>query len=1060
MSDSTKNIIKAPPFAAVFRKWWVDNREWASEWYRAYFHTIFVTIMLVVNLFFAYSAGIIYLSRWKHAQGSAEVVLSFIFDRPPAALSNVMNFFFIPFDTWHWGWMILVFNLPLLNWFYSTITQPIKKGFKTIISWTSERGRIWACILSAIPFIAIYCALIAWYVDVYLFDTFASINSDKSHLVVKSMASFGYILMALPVFISVVGTYLVMKQFYVFEDLQQQFMTWEFPLLSRQSFSLKNDRCDVIVGWEKKTKKPIVLSEGSRFLHELIAGSTGTGKTSTTILMRITQDLIRIARGHKVSVVALEPKGDMVRDVLKIAKKLGVPEEKIKVVDPTDLAHSIKFNPFIGPMEAAAEAFRGVLNALTGDQDEFFKGQQEETASLYTLLGKLRYGNLFNIHHIQRMYSDPRYLATITEEVRLQIEKGKKKPDLTDEEKVAYERYERIVSYFEDEVLEYKTWKNKEGEILPVTYSENHRYAGQQIVENKKDKFVSGAKKYLNDLSMNQMLSSLMVANDGDAVLDIDKFLEEGGILLVNSALGELEELSILLGQFFIRQFQSSVFRRPPEGGMKRIEDGSIMVDDNDNPILHERIPTFFYIDEFPLYVNESFERMLTLGRSYKVGSLIAIQSLGQLQKVIPGYDQVILGNARNKTVFGGGQFADNEAFSNQFGEEYQIEESLNESSTPVTMPGQRWDYRYNTQRKLMARFSPTDIMELKFKHFICQFVSPEGSIQPPVEGIGKFVNETKFLKKFVDIGKIELETKNYKPLNIGAHLRFYQSLIVSSFSKSGEEEAAAGVSDEANQESAQVEGTTGQEQETQFRAKKKTNVSENTSVGASPSHSTKSIDVNDDDATEVGNTSEEHNNPDQGSANVENSTDGQENQEEKTPPENNPPQGSAGEGSEATEYVVMVVEDVEPPALAEQNEMPSAIADLANTDDDDEEGETLSSSFTPKSKSAGQQTPEQASPITASSNTDAQVSTLDAGLEKNIEELLNKVQEHSLEKSSQGDQQRTAEVQEEQVEQGFDWTTDDIPDPIEEEVKQSFSQKTRAQQKVQLITGEEEDDL
>ncbi|MFC5449128.1 type IV secretory system conjugative DNA transfer family protein [Paenibacillus aestuarii] len=1062
MSDSAKNIIKAPPVASAFRKWQVDTRERLSEWYRAYFHTVLVTIMIVVNSLFGYSAFIIYLSRWKHAQGSAEVVLTFIFDRPPHSFTKLMNFFFIPFDTWHWAWMIFVFNLPLINWFYSTVTQPIKNGYKTIISWTSERGRIWACILSAIPFVMIYCALIAWYVDVYMFDFFASISSDKPSLVVKSMASFGYLLMALPVFLSVIGSYLVLKQFYVFEDLQKQFFTWEFPLLARQSFSLKNDRCDVIVGWEKKSKKPIVLNENSRFLHELICGATGTGKTSTTILMRITQDLIRIARGQKVSIVALEPKGDMVRDVLKIAKELGIPDEKIKVVDPTDIAKSIKFNPFVGPMEAAAESFRGTLNSLTGDQDEFFKGQQEETATLYTLLGKLRYGNLFNIHHMQRMYSDPRYLANIVEEVRIQIEKGSNKPSLSDEERVAYERYERIVSYFEDEVLEYKTWKNKENQTLPVTFPDNHRYAGQQVVESKKDKYVAGAKKYLNDLSMNQMLSELMVAKDGDNMLDLDAFLEDGGILLVNTALGELEELSILLGQFFIRQFQGSVFRRPPAGEAKLNPDGSIKVDSDENPILHERIPTFFTIDEFPLYINESFERMLTLGRSYKVGTLIAIQSLGQLQKVIPGYDRVILGNARNKTVFGGGEFTDNEAFSNQFGEEYQIEESLNESTTPVSMPNQSWGYRYNTQRTLTARFSPTDILELKFKHFICQFVSEEGSIQPPIEGIGKFVNETKFLKKFLDIGRIVLETKDYKALNLGAHLRFYNTLIRQSFSKGTQEVAAT--SEESNQTNNQDNSSTSIdqeiEQETKFQEKL---IMIDLNNGASTTEILKDSEAG---KIETANQSDSH------------------------------------QYSGASEYTEEVVCDYESQGDLQQDQshqingyeedrhenhledasssstvwtdlsgVPPELASLAAVDEDDEE---MTVSFQPKT-AAIQEEPSRPVSVTGDNTTPLQVLTLDPGMEEQVEALLQKVQEgFTLEKSVQSGLQNS-QYHHEQVQENSssqvvnkaeakdEWTINDIPDLIEETGKNQTTtqtQRAHAQKKVKPIMEEEEDDL
>ncbi|KIV58933.1 hypothetical protein AM501_23975 [Aneurinibacillus migulanus] len=766
MSKQVEKANYTPDIRNYLRKYWIDHRERISEWYRMKFHTIAVTILMFLNLLLAYSGLIIYLSHLKHAMGEPEIALYFLFNTPPPVLVFIMDMFFIPLDKMGYGWMLLALNLALFNWLYSTITQPIKRGYKTIINWRSSKGRVWALILSAIPFMIHYSAIICYYVDSNIFDFFAAIRSPKPYLMVNSMESFGYILMFLPVFLCIVSIYAIGKQFYINEDLQNQFYTWEFPLLSRQSFSLKDNSCDVIIGWVKKTGKPIIIKETIRYLHELIVGTTGSGKTSTTILIRIVQDLIRIARGKKMGIVLLEPKGDAVRDVIKLATALGIPKKKIKVIDPTNLS-SVKFNPFYGPMESASETFKGTLNALAGDQDVFFKGQQEETAGFYTLLGKLRYAEHFNISHIQQMYTDPRYLANITEEVRRKIDEQLQLKSLTDAERRAMMRYDGIVRYFEDEILDYKTFR-KQDEVYKLTYPEGHRYAGLQVVENKKDKFVTGGKKYLNEIALNELLSHLFIPKDGDEVIDLDKFLDEGGILLVNTALGELDELSLMFGQFFIRQFQSAVFRRPPEE------------DEEGNPTGYKRIPNFFYIDEFPLYINEAFVRFLTLGRSFKNGVLIALQSLGQLDNVQPGYDKIIKNSARNRTAFGGGTYEDNEWFSKQFGEENEVEESLNESTTPVTVESQSWGYRHNTQRSLKARFTPTEIMELPFKHFICQLVDEDNNVLKPILSYGKFVSETKFIKKFLNVAELKLQSEKERPLDITSHLQHYSYLLSS----------------------------------------------------------------------------------------------------------------------------------------------------------------------------------------------------------------------------------------------------------------------------------------
>ncbi|WP_047153697.1 type IV secretory system conjugative DNA transfer family protein [Aneurinibacillus tyrosinisolvens] len=756
---------------AQYRTWRIQKREKWLEWYRLYFHTVASLVCVFLSFLLGYSGLMIYLSHLNHSDGSAISALSLFMNHPPFWLTALLGAFVIPIDRLDSSWAFFFITLiPVFTWCYTTITQPITKGYKTIISWKSLKGRNIALAICSLSFMCMYCGFIGWYIDTNMFDFFASIHTPQPFLVVSSMESFGYILLYSPVFLCLYGIYMTGKEFYQNEDLRKQYETWEFSPLARQSFNLTDGKCDVIVGWDKKNKKPIVIKETNRMLHELICGATGSGKSSTAILIRIVQDLIRIARGQKMGVVILEPKGDLVSDVLKLAKKLGIPDSKIKVVDPINLAKSVKFNPLSGPdMSKVAETFKGTLNALAGDQDAFFKGQQEEIAGFYVLLGKIFFNDNgrdnLDIRHLQQMFTDPAFLAQIVERLRTRIDDEMSNPATTKERQFQLATEDGVVRYFEDQVLSYKTFR-RDGVEQPLMYPAGHRYAGRQQVESKKDAYITGGKKYLNELAMNQLLSQLFIPEEGEETLDLDKFLEEGGILLVNTALGTLDEMSLLFGQFFIRQFQSAVFRRPPEE------------DENGKPTGYKRIPIFFTIDEFPLYINEAFERMLTLGRSYRVGTLIALQSLGQLDSVRPGYDKVIKSNARNKTVFGGGEKDDNQWFSEQFGEEYQIEESLNESTTPVTVENQTWGFRHNTQRSLVARFSPTYIMELPFKNFIIQLIDENNSIQPPVHAVGKFVSETKYISKFVDVGKGELSSESDKPFSVGSHLNYYKQAI------------------------------------------------------------------------------------------------------------------------------------------------------------------------------------------------------------------------------------------------------------------------------------------
>ncbi|PJO44912.1 type IV secretory system conjugative DNA transfer family protein [Lysinibacillus xylanilyticus] len=658
-----------------------------------------------------------------------------------------------------WWLFIPLWALPYFTWHYSTITIPQKKGPVILKDWSkTKKGRWKAAIFNLAPLhVLSWCAFAKYIVDYFLgyLTSVKLVEPYKGIVMTDNLNSFILILFVVPIIFSALAIFLQSRDYMINKDLlKTHFMTWEAPYIRKYAHEYKLDSCDVIVGFDIETKKPIIIKENERFLHEAIIGATGSGKTSTTLLLRIAQDILKIATGQRdMGLIFLEPKGDGVNDVLTICKKLGVPDEKIKVIDPTK-SWSMKYNPFGGTRESAASGFQGTLNALTGDQDEFFKGQQNEAASTYTLLAKIRFGPATNILHIQQMFTDPRYLADIVEFVRKTIDSKREDPSLTSTMRAELNSFEQVVAYFENEVLDYKTFRDKE-EIKQVLYPPGHKYGGRPLVENKKDKFVTGAKKYLNEIALNSMLKSLFVCNDGEEAFDADKFLKEGGVVLVNTALGDLDELSLLFGQFFIRQFQSAVFRRAQECKETGIE----------------RIPIMFYVDEFPLFANEAFERFLTLGRSYKVGAVIAMQSIAQLDAVGLSYRKSVMGNASHKTVFGRGPVEDNEYFSKEFGEELKVVESMNESGSPMTSEKQTWGYRINTQKELKPRFSPTDIRELPFKEMIVQVVNERNSIGIPKHAVGQFVHESAFINRFMDLAANEIKSTEEKEFNVTDHV-------------------------------------------------------------------------------------------------------------------------------------------------------------------------------------------------------------------------------------------------------------------------------------------------
>ena len=106
--------------------------------------------------------------------------------------------------------------------------------------------------------------------------------------------------------------------------------------------------------------KAVRLSDADSLRHLLITGPTGTGK-STLISRLVLQD---IAAGH--SVVLLDPKGDLVDDVL--ARYPGRRLDELVVIDPRDSA-PVGVNPLYRPAQPAlvADQLLGIFTQLFKD---------------------------------------------------------------------------------------------------------------------------------------------------------------------------------------------------------------------------------------------------------------------------------------------------------------------------------------------------------------------------------------------------------------------------------------------------------------------------------------------------------------------------------------------------------------------------------------------------------------------------------------------------------------------------------------------------------------------
>lgn len=406
-----------------------------------------------------------------------------------------------------------------------------------------------------------------------------------------------------------------------------------------------------------------VIPLRDRYLHTFVIGATGTGKTSCALKPMIWQDLQNIKKGYRLGITVVDPKGDLARDVAGMCSALGIPSIFIDPLNPA----SPGFNPLVGEIETVRIIMQTVLRSLFGRQEAFFRYTQEETLT-------------HTIYVLKQLRGDDITITDMLEFLR--------KPSLM---QAAVEELER-----------------RDG---PSEHTEYFRY--DVLSENLKEKmnqFTLGLRLQLGQITGNPLVNRILSTRKS---VDLDRHLAEGGVLIVNTALGELGILGDVFGQFFIMHLQQAIFHRPGN------ED--------------TRIPHFLYIDEFSRYVNQYFEPMLSMGRSYRCGAVLALQSTFQMKlEGDPEFRRKVLSNCRNKIVFNLEEYEDAKYFANEFGSQETVEKDKTYSRDQTFLFPMRWSSMRET-RKEKERFPYTKLMELRKFHAVIRTIVDDQPQQPVI---------------------------------------------------------------------------------------------------------------------------------------------------------------------------------------------------------------------------------------------------------------------------------------------------------------------------------------
>ncbi|MFI3211378.1 MAG: type IV secretory system conjugative DNA transfer family protein, partial [Peptostreptococcaceae bacterium] len=165
--------------------------------------------------------------------------------------------------------------------------------------------------------------------------------------------------------------------------------------------SIENDEeiqpGDAVLGYAidedgKSTKKPVILPLKDRFLHMLILGPTGCGKTSQSVIPMINRDM----QNPNMGITVLEPKGDLAEKIFAMAKHYN---REVLYFNPT-LPDCPYFNPLYGKESDVVENMATTFNMLNPDSPQFFKDMSEGLIRRSIKILKRVYGNDATLLHL------------------------------------------------------------------------------------------------------------------------------------------------------------------------------------------------------------------------------------------------------------------------------------------------------------------------------------------------------------------------------------------------------------------------------------------------------------------------------------------------------------------------------------------------------------------------------------------------------------------------------------------------------------------------------------
>lgn len=474
-----------------------------------------------------------------------------------------------------------------------------------------------------------------------------------------------------------------------------------------------------------------ILPAKDRFLHMLILGPTGCGKTSQSLIPMVLQDV----QNPEWGITVLEPKGDFAIKAYMMAKEFG---RDAIYFDPS-YKNCAKFNPLAGREIDVVENIATTFKMLNPDSPQFFLDLNEQLVRNAVKVLKRLDAN----EGVEGKY------ATLIRLSQLLQNSGGQGRDLVN-------AFSKVTAATDSEA--------KENADIASWFLNDYFPERSKVYEN-----TSGVRSQVSKLVSNEYLREILNPDFDKGEhneVDFDTHLANGGVMCISTAQGTLRDLSKYLGYFIILSLQSSVFRRPGNENTRR--------------------PHTLYIDEFQTYSTPGFADMLTQGRSYRVSSVLATQARAQMAmgggKDGKNFVELVSANARNVILYPGINKDDAKYYSDQFGEYEKVEEQVGISRkkfslitgglTPLGHPTET----IREQKKMTANYTTTDLIygQSQGSSFgeITYTIIKNNSLQPAKVGLITYIPRELNDKLDEEIAKYSAQYARETAADAAAHKR------------------------------------------------------------------------------------------------------------------------------------------------------------------------------------------------------------------------------------------------------------------------------------------------